>query len=149
MEHEISFAPCYDLYHEMGARPGFSFVHTARFRAEDCTDGSCVGLRSAFVASYYAAPLLIVADGALVVNVSYYGAVSYHLDPAYGATKAGLDKLTFDMAQDFKPYKVAVVSIWPGPTATERTKSVIAKMRGGDKILESAETPKFSGLAIA
>jgi len=50
------------------------------------------------------APLLIAADGALVVNVSYYGAVSYHLDPAYGATKAGLDKLTFDMAQDFKPY---------------------------------------------
>jgi NAD(P)-dependent dehydrogenase (short-subunit alcohol dehydrogenase family) len=69
-----------------------------------------VGLRSAFVASYYAAPLLIAADKALVVNISYYGAVSYHLDPAYGATKAGLDKLTFDMAQDFKPYGVAVVS---------------------------------------
>jgi len=93
--------------------------------------------------------LLIAADGALVVNVSYYGAVSYHLDPAYGSTKAGLDKLTFDMAQDFKPFKVAVVSIWPGATATERAKSAIAKMPGGDKILESAETPKFSGLAIA
>ena len=104
-----------------------------------------VGLRSAFVASYYAAPLLIAADGALVVNVSYYGAVSYHLDPAYGATKAGLDKLTFDMAQDFKPYNVAVVSIWPGPTATERSKSVIAKIPGGDKILASQETPRFSG----
>jgi NAD(P)-dependent dehydrogenase (short-subunit alcohol dehydrogenase family) len=103
-----------------------------------------VGLRSAFVASYYAAPLLIAADGALVVNVSYYGAVSYHLDPAYGATKAGLDKLTFDMAQDFKPYRVAVVT-----TATERAKSVLAKVPGGVKILESAETPKFSGLAIA
>lgn len=24
----------------MGARPGFSFVDTAKFRAEDCTDGS-------------------------------------------------------------------------------------------------------------
>jgi NAD(P)-dependent dehydrogenase (short-subunit alcohol dehydrogenase family) len=108
-----------------------------------------VGLRSGFIASYYAAPLLIAADGALVVNVSYYGAVSYHLDPAYGATKAGLDKLTFDMAQDFKPYRVAVVSIWPGPTATERSKSVIAKIAGGDKILASQETPKFSGLAIA
>lgn len=108
-----------------------------------------VGLRSAFVASYYAAPLLIAADGALVVNVSYYGAVSYHLDPAYGATKAGLDKLTFDMAQDFKPYKVAVVSIWPGTTATERAKSVLSKIPGGFKKLESAETPKFSGLAIA
>jgi hypothetical protein len=40
MEHEISFAPCYDLYHEMGARPGFSFVDTAKFRAGDCTDGN-------------------------------------------------------------------------------------------------------------
>jgi NAD(P)-dependent dehydrogenase (short-subunit alcohol dehydrogenase family) len=108
-----------------------------------------VGLRSAFVASYFAAPILIAADVALVVNVSYYGAVSYHLDPAYGATKAGLDKLTFDMAQDFKPYKVAVVSIWPGPTATERAKSVLAKIPGGVKILESAETPRSSGLAIA
>ncbi|HZW80200.1 MAG TPA: SDR family NAD(P)-dependent oxidoreductase, partial [Candidatus Deferrimicrobiaceae bacterium] len=106
-------------------------------------------LRSAFVASYYAAPLLIASDKALVVNISYYGAVSYHLDPAYGATKAGLDKLTFDMAQDFKPYGVAAVSLWPGPTATERAKSLIATLPNGDKILESQETPKFSGLAIA
>jgi NAD(P)-dependent dehydrogenase (short-subunit alcohol dehydrogenase family) len=58
--------------------------------------------------------------------------VSYHLDPAYGATKAGLDKLRFDMAQDFKLYNVAV-SIWPGPTATERSKSVIAKIPGATK----------------
>ena len=53
------------------------------------------------------------------------------------------------MAQDFKPYKVAVVSIWPGTTATERVKGVLAKIPGGGKILERAETPKFSGLAIA
>src|SRR6266404_1380620 len=108
-----------------------------------------VGLRSAFVASYYAAPLLIAADEALVVNISYYGAVSYHLDPAYGAAKAGLDKLTFDMAQDFRPYGVAVVSIWPGPTATERAMFLVSKIPGGDKIIENSETPKFSGLAIA
>ena len=69
------------------------------------------------------------------MSVSFYGAVSYHLDPAYGATKAGLDKLTFDMAQDFKPHKVAVVSIWPGPTATERAKSLLPKIPGGDKIV--------------
>jgi NAD(P)-dependent dehydrogenase (short-subunit alcohol dehydrogenase family) len=108
-----------------------------------------VGLRSAFVASYYAAPLLIKADKALVANISYYGAVSYHLDPAYGATKAGLDKLTFDMAQDFAPYGVAVVSLWPGPTATERATLLISKIPGGDNILENSETPKFSGLVIA
>jgi NAD(P)-dependent dehydrogenase (short-subunit alcohol dehydrogenase family) len=108
-----------------------------------------VGLRSAFVASYYAGPLLASAAYALVVNISYYGAVSYHLDPAYGATKAGLDKLTFDMAQDFKPYGVAVVSLWPGPTATERARELVSKLPGGDKILETSETPEFSGLAVA
>ena len=84
-----------------------------------------------------------------MVNVSYYGAVCYHLDPAYGATKAGLDKLTFDMAQDFELYKVAVISISPGTTATEEAESVLAKIPGGVKRLESAETPKFSRLAIA
>jgi NAD(P)-dependent dehydrogenase (short-subunit alcohol dehydrogenase family) len=52
------------------------------------------------------------------------------------------------MAQDFRPYGVAVVSLWPGPTATERAKRVLGKIQGGDKILETAETPQFSGLAI-
>src|SRR5260370_1391622 len=107
-----------------------------------------VGLRSAFVASYYAAPLMIAANESLLVNISYYGAMSYHLDPAYGATKAGLDKLTFDMAQDFEPYGVAVVSLWPGPTATERAKALVSELPGGDNILENSETPKFSRLVI-
>lgn len=111
-------------------------------------DQFIVGLRSAFVASYFAAPLLIKTAKSLIVNISYYGAVTYHLDPAYGATKAGLDKLTFDMAQDFRPFGVTVVSLWPGPTATERAKSVLSEMRGGEKMLETAETPQFSGLAI-
>jgi len=108
-----------------------------------------VGLRSAFVASYYAAPLLVKAKHSLIVNISYYGAVSYHLDPAYGATKAGLDKLTFDMAADFAPYGVAVVSLWPGPTGTERARDLLSKLPNGDKILDAQETPQFSGIAIA
>jgi NAD(P)-dependent dehydrogenase (short-subunit alcohol dehydrogenase family) len=90
-----------------------------------------VGLRSAYVSSYYAAPLLIQSKKALIVNISYYGAVSYHLDPAYGATKAGLDKMTWDMAQDFKPYKVAVVSVWPGLSTTEQVVSTIARCAHG------------------
>jgi NAD(P)-dependent dehydrogenase (short-subunit alcohol dehydrogenase family) len=100
------------------------------------------------VASYYAAPLLLKARPSLIVNISYYGAVSYHLDPAYGASKAGLDKLTFDMAADFAPYGVAVVSLWPGPTGTERARDLLSKLPNGAKILDAQETPQFSGLAI-
>jgi hypothetical protein len=76
---------------------------------------------------------LIAADGVLVVNVSYYGAVSYHLDPATVPLKRVLDNLRFDMAEDFKLHNVAVVSIWPGPTARDRSKSVIAKIPGATK----------------
>ena len=71
------------------------------------------------------------------------------IDPAYGATKAGLDQLTFDMAQDFNPYGVAVFSLWPEPTATEKATALISKVPGVDKILENSETPRFSGLVIA
>jgi NAD(P)-dependent dehydrogenase (short-subunit alcohol dehydrogenase family) len=107
-----------------------------------------VGLRSAYVSTYYAVPLLLKSQKALAVNISYYGAVSYHLDPAYGATKAGLDKMTWDMAQDFKAYNVAVVSIWPGSTATERSVSILSQTPGGEERIKSLETPQFTGRVI-
>ena len=53
------------------------------------------------------------------------------------------------MAQDFKLYGVAVISIGPGPTRTERARSLLSKLPNGDEILEAQETPQFSGLAIA
>lgn len=57
--------------------------------------------------------------------IDLQGAVAYHLDP-YGATKAGLDKLTFDMAQDFKPYKVAVApAVGNRPPASTKTNEKI------------------------
>jgi NAD(P)-dependent dehydrogenase (short-subunit alcohol dehydrogenase family) len=48
------------------------------------------------------------------VRTSGFGAVSYMHGPAYGAVKAGVDKLAHDMAVDFRPCRVTVVSIWMG-----------------------------------
>src|SRR6266436_3235078 len=64
-----------------------------------------VGLRSTYVASHFAAPLMI-KHGGLVVNTSSPGARAYVHGPAYGATKAGSDKMGHDMAHDFRPYNV-------------------------------------------
>src|ERR1700747_58859 len=50
-----------------------------------------VGLRCHHVATYYAAPLLIKGKRGLIVNISFYGDAKVH-DPAYYASKAGLDK---------------------------------------------------------
>src|SRR3974390_2469588 len=52
-----------------------------------------VGLRSSYVASYHAAPMLVAQRRGLVVFTSGSGAVHYVFGPAYGAQKAGQDKL--------------------------------------------------------
>ncbi|BCY09221.1 SDR family NAD(P)-dependent oxidoreductase [Actinoplanes sp. L3-i22] len=112
-------------------------------------DQITVGLRSAYVSTHLAAGLLLKSARGLVVNISYYGSVSYHLDPAYGATKAGLDKMSWDMAQDFGAYGVAVVSLWPGPTSTERALALRPDLGDGQDRANTSETPAFTGMVIA
>jgi NAD(P)-dependent dehydrogenase (short-subunit alcohol dehydrogenase family) len=108
-----------------------------------------VGLRSNYVSTYYAAPLLLRAQRGLVANISFYGAVSYFHDPVYGAQKAGVDKMSWDMALEFRDHKVAVVSIWPGFVTTEASLAYLSQLPDGEERLQSFETPQFSGLVIA
>ena len=107
-----------------------------------------VGLRSSYVACHYAADLLIAARG-LVINISSAGSRCYMHGPAYGAGKAGADKMTFDMAYDFKPEGVSVVALWPGLVKTERSESVCAAEpeKYGDSF-DAAETPQFIGRVV-
>lgn len=109
-----------------------------------------VGLRSNYVAAYYAAPLMIETGGSLIANISFYGAVSYHCGPAYGAAKAGTDKMTFDMAVDLRPHHVTAVSIWPGLLLTDALKSVPREHLPPRLVadLPNFETPEFTGLVI-
>lgn len=108
-----------------------------------------VGLRSSYLASYYAAPLLVKNGHGLIVNTSSFGARCYMHGPAYGAQKAGHDKMAHDMAVDFKPFNIAAVSIWMGMLRTERIERVIAaapeKYAGFVDIMES---PQLTGLVI-
>jgi NAD(P)-dependent dehydrogenase (short-subunit alcohol dehydrogenase family) len=105
-----------------------------------------VGLRSGYVASYYAAPLMVRQRSGLIVFTSASGAVHYVYGPAYGAHKAGMDKFAADMAVDLKEHNVAVLSIWMGALLTDRLKMVIASDPGKYAHLESmTESPEFTG----
>lgn len=108
-----------------------------------------VGLRSNYVAAWYAAPLLLKAGRGLVAFTSSYGAGCYMHGPAYGAQKAGCDKMAADMAVDFEGTGVAAVSLWLGVQRTERTE-IAARLRGdayGDFMARS-ESPQFVGRVI-
>ncbi|HET8613535.1 MAG TPA: SDR family NAD(P)-dependent oxidoreductase [Sphingomonas sp.] len=109
-----------------------------------------VGLRSGYVASFHAAPLMIRTGGGLIAFTSSFGSACYMHGPAYGAQKAGVDKFAADMGVDLQDHDVAAVSIWMGPLATERTaKAIEERPDQYEEIMKNAETPEFTGRLIA
>jgi NAD(P)-dependent dehydrogenase (short-subunit alcohol dehydrogenase family) len=108
-----------------------------------------VGLRSSYVATVHAAPLMLPQRKGLVAFSSSSGAVHYAFGPAYGVPKAGTDKMAADMAFDFREYGIAAVSIWMGSLLTARVRQIIASNpEKFGHILESAETPELTGHVI-
>ncbi len=108
-----------------------------------------VGLRSAYVASWHGAKMMTKQNSGLIIFTSSYGANCYMHGPAYGAQKAGVDKLAHDMAIDLKDFAVNTLSIWMGPLLTERIESA-AKVRQEQyqPLIDIAETPEFIGNII-
>jgi len=108
-----------------------------------------VGMRSHYTAAWYAAPLLLANGEGLIVNTSSFGGRIYMHGPAYGAGKAAVDKMSHDMAIDFRPHNVAVVSIWMGLLLTERTQRVFdQEPEKYAALAATAETPGFTGRVI-
>jgi NAD(P)-dependent dehydrogenase (short-subunit alcohol dehydrogenase family) len=108
-----------------------------------------VGLRSSYVATVYAAPLMLPQKHGLVAFTSAPGAAHYVFGPSYGVHKAGMDKMAADMAVDFRDFGIATVSIWMGMLLTERFKNIVASApEKFGRLAEIAETPKLTGHLI-
>ena len=108
-----------------------------------------VGLRSDYVAAYYAAQIMAEQKSGLIINTSSPGANCYMHGAAYGAQKAGCEKMIWDMAHDLKPFNVKCFSLWMGVLQTERLK--MAAQMEPEKygaFFETAETPEFTGRII-
>ncbi len=106
-----------------------------------------IGLRAHYVASWHAAPLLFDAGpGGFICNVSSPGGQSYHFSSSYGAGKAGLDRLTADMAVELESRGIATVSLYPGSVATEFIKEWSVR-RGTD--LSGSQTTLGVGRTVA
>jgi NAD(P)-dependent dehydrogenase (short-subunit alcohol dehydrogenase family) len=108
-----------------------------------------VGLRSAYVASWHAARIMVPQGSGIIAMTSSFGATCYMHGPAYGAQKAGLDKLAHDMEHDFRGTGVAAVSLWLGPQVTERSQiAVKTNPEQYEGFLAMAENPEFSAHVI-
>lgn len=108
-----------------------------------------VGLRSAYVASWHAARIMVPQGSGIIAMTSSFGATCYMHGPAYGAQKAGLDKLAHDMEHDLRGTGVAAVSLWLGPQVTERSQiAVKTNPKQYEGFLAMAENPEFSAHVI-
>ena len=117
-----------------------------------------VGLRSHYVATAFAAPMMVERGEGLVVNVSSSGAIGYAHTVAYGVGKAALDRMTADTAHELHAHGVAVVSIWPGLVRTEFVLSGARRTDDGRDVIDlrgegtfdlaGAESPRFAGRAV-
>lgn len=108
-----------------------------------------VGLRSAYIASWHAARIMVGQGAGVIAFGSSFGGSCYMHGPAYGAQKAGVDKFAHDMEHDLRGTGVIAVSIWMGPLITER--SLIARETNPEQyegFLETAENPEFTAHII-
>ena len=115
-----------------------------------------VGLRSHYVASVLAAPLL--TEGGLIANISN-DVRDHTYNVPYDVGKAGLNKLTEIMAADLRPRGIAAVTVWPGLVCTELLMLAASTDEHGRQVLDipgqgafdlsAAESPRFVGRGVA
>lgn len=123
-----------------------------------------VGLRSHYVATYYAMPLLLQSAKELrqgkpkaalvrplIAMIGSFGGLTYTFNLPYGVGKAGVDRMAKDMAIELANKNMCVVSLWPGVVRTERTERAVASGEWDKYVgvpLEHAESPSFTGKAV-
>jgi dehydrogenase/reductase SDR family member 1 len=105
-------------------------------------DDNMFSVRAAYIASVFAARMMVEQKRGLIVNISSY--VSDHGSPAYYAAKTGTDRLAADMAQPLRAHNIAAVSLWPGLV---RTEGIMLHEKYID--LSNSESPQFTGRAVA
>ncbi len=124
-------------------------------------DDQCgVGLRGYYVASVYAAPLMIKGRTAqsaastkqqssgLIVNISSRGGLGYVFSSSYGVGKAGVNRMAQDFAVELKDYNCAALSLSPSKVKTE---FILEMVEQGKMQLDPAvaQSVRFSGRCIA
>ncbi|MFT5451684.1 MAG: dehydrogenase/reductase SDR family protein 1 [Enterobacterales bacterium] len=101
------------------------------------------GVRAHYVASSFAAPLLMQQDNSLIINLSFFVAQRNDKGVAYSVAKGASDRMVACMAEELREHNVAAVSLYPGIV---RTESVMKAAEHLD--LSNSESPQFVGRAV-
>jgi NAD(P)-dependent dehydrogenase (short-subunit alcohol dehydrogenase family) len=109
------------------------------------------GMRAAFIASHYAAKIMVPQKSGLIAFMSGYVGRTYTYDVMFGTTKSATDRMARDMGVELKPHNVASLSLWQGFTYTERAIENLKNVEGMASQLNSAagSSPEFVGRVVS
>ena len=80
---------------------------------------------------YCAAQYMKISGGGKIINISSRGAFRGEPDqPAYGASKAGLNAMSQSLAQALAPYNILVGVVAPGFVKTDMTRDLLESPKG-------------------
>lgn len=106
-----------------------------------------VGLRSSYLSSCHAAKMMSLQKSGLIVNISFFSARRYWINPSHGIFKAATDKMTMDTAHELKEHGVKVFSLYPGNV---RTEGMLEAAKYNPALNEQEmESPRFVGRCVA
>jgi NAD(P)-dependent dehydrogenase (short-subunit alcohol dehydrogenase family) len=131
----------YEIFHE-----GFAQQFEAPFweQAPWIWDNMfAAGVRSHYISSTLAVPLML-GHGGLIVNTSSFAGANLKEHVALGTAKAATDRLTRLMAEHLREHSIAVVSLYAGLV---RTEGILKWEEYID--LSNSESPLFVGKAVA
>ncbi len=104
------------------------------------------GVRTHFLASRYAAPLMLERRSGLIVSTVAWAYDAYLGNLIYDSAKAAIIRMAFGMAEELRPYGVAAVALTPGFMRTERVLDAHARQPFD---LSGTESPTYLGRAVA
>lgn len=104
-----------------------------------------IGVRSDYVTSALAVPLMIKSGEGLIVSLSSFAAQVFIAPVAYGVAHTAIDRLARDMAEELRPHRLTSVSLYPGLVLTESVTASIEFFEGET----NRETPLFIGRVVA
>ena len=102
------------------------------------------GVRAHYVASQYAARMMVGQKSGLIVTISFVAATEYSGNTAYCVAKAADDRMISAMAHELAAHNVTAVSLYPGLV---RTEGVMNNAQYFD--LSNSQSPQFIGRGVA
>lgn len=115
-------------------------MHPFWERGTSFWDVNLAGVRWAYIATTFAAPMMVEQKSGLIINVSF-GALG-HDNVAYNIAKTATDRMTADVAEVVKADNVAVICLHPGLV---RTEGVMLNAQYFD--MSNSESPEYIGRA--